>query len=173
MRDGSDFAQSRMKVFFATGRRVALGREGGSLVEFALVAPLMMALIMGMFTLSIVMNNYMVLTNGVGAGARALALARGQTSPALAASDPCQFAVNTAESAAPNLTAGSLTFSIIYTNNTTSTPVSTTYTNTCAGLTLNANDTVQMSASYPSVFSSYGWSSPSFNLVARTTEQVQ
>ena len=162
-----------MKVLFASGRQIAARREGGSLVEFALVAPLMLALILGMFSLSIVMNNYMVLTNGVGAGARALALARGQTTPTLAASDPCQFAVNTAETAAPGLTAGSLTFSIIYTNNSTSTPTQTTYSNTCAGLTLNSNDTVQMSASYPTIFYTYGWTSPIFNLVARTTEQVQ
>lgn len=155
------------------GRRVALDRRGGALVEFAFVAPLMMALMLGMFSIAMVMSNYMILTNGIGAGARAFALARGQTTPALAGSDPCQFAVNMAETAAPELNANSLTFSITYTNNTTSTPVSTTYSHTCAGLTLNSNDTVQISATYPSVLFSYGWSGPSFNLVARTAEQVQ
>ena len=154
-------------------RRFASESEGGALVEFALVAPLMMALLTGMFSISMVMNNYMVLTNGVGAGARALALARGQTTPTLASTDPCQYAVNAAESAAPNLTPSNMVFSIIYTNNTTGTPSSTTYTTTCPGLTLNPNDTVQMSASYQSTLSAYGWVPPSLNLIARTTENVQ
>ncbi|HUN84511.1 MAG TPA: TadE family protein [Terracidiphilus sp.] len=154
-------------------RSLAFDREGGALVEFALVAPLMMALMTGMFSISIVMNNYMVLTNGVGEGARALALARGQTTPTLASTDPCQYAVNTAQAASSTLATGSIGYSIIYTNNSTATPTSTPYTTSCPGLTMNANDTVQMTATYRSSLSAYGWMPPSFNLMARTTENVQ
>ncbi len=65
--------------------------EGGSLVEFALVLPMMLMLMTGMFSFGICLNNYIILTNAVNAGARGMALARNQTTPALAGTDPVQI----------------------------------------------------------------------------------
>jgi Flp pilus assembly protein TadG len=166
----------RLGFILAHARRsFASDHEGGALVEFALVAPLMMALLTGMFSISLVMNNYMVLTNGVGAGARALAMARLQTAPPLAGTDPCAYAVGVAQSAMPNLNVATtaMTFSISYTSNTSSGSTSTPYTTSCPGLAMNANDMVQMSATYKSSLSAYGWAPGAFNLIARTTENVQ
>ena len=150
------------------------GEDGGSLVEFSLVLPMMVMLITGMATFGIAINNYMVLTNSVGAGARTLALARGQTTPALAASDPCAYAVQVANNAAPSLNSSSVTYTIVWTTiNSSGTAVSTTYSNTCPGLSLNAGDSMQVQGSYPFTLIVYGWKPGALNMIARTTELVQ
>jgi hypothetical protein len=54
------------------------GRDGGvSLVEFALVAPLFVTLVLGLFLLGIVVMNQMQLTNAARDGARAAAVCGG------------------------------------------------------------------------------------------------
>jgi Flp pilus assembly protein TadG len=152
---------------------ITSGNDGGSLVEFALSLPLMMMLITGMFTFGLSVNNYMVLTTGVGGAARALALSRGQTSPALAASDPCQFAVNVGQASATTIQGG-ITWQIIWTTtNSSGSQVSTTYSNSCAGLALNSGDTVQVKGTHPYSIQMYGWLPQSFNMSAQTSELVQ
>lgn len=153
---------------------VGSNNEGGSLVEFALVLPMMMMLILGMFSFGIAFNNYIVLTDAVGAGARTLSVVRGQTTPAMAASDPCAYAVQITKNAAPVLKTSAMTFNIVWTTtNSSGAAVSTPYTNTCPGLIVNAGDTVQVGASYPALIIMYGWKSGSFNLTAQTAELVQ
>jgi Flp pilus assembly protein TadG len=148
--------------------------EGGSLIEFALLVPLMMVLITGMFSFGIALNNYTVLTNGVSAGARALALARGQTSPALAGTDPCAYAIQTANSALPSLKSSSITWTIVWTTtNSSGSAVTNTYSNTCSAMSLNAGDNVSVKAVYPYSLIVYGWRPLALNMTNQTTELVQ
>jgi hypothetical protein len=119
--------------------------EGSSLVEFAIVLPMMWALIMGMFWFALALNSYVVLTDAVGSGARALAFADGQTTPALAASDPCAYAVEVAGNDATTLNTGNVTYTITWTSGGTT----NTYSNSCPGIKLQPQDVVQMQASYP------------------------
>lgn len=149
--------------------------DGSSLVEFALVLPLMLVLITGMATFGIAINNYMVLTDGVAAGARALSLARGQTNPALAASDPCAYAVQVANNALPTLNTSKVSYTIVWTTTDSGgTVVSTKYTtNTCTAMSLNSGDSVQVQGSYPATLILYGWNPKSLNMVALTSELVQ
>jgi len=134
----------------------------------------MMMLMLGMFSFGVALNNYMVLTNSVGAGARAMALSRGQTIPAIAASDPCAYAVQVANTASPSLNPKSVTYAIVWTTtNSSGTLVSTNYTSSCQGLSLNSGDTVQITASYPAPITIYGWKPGSLNLQSRTAELVQ
>jgi Flp pilus assembly protein TadG len=146
--------------------------EGGSLVEFALIAPLMIMLITGMFSLGIALNNYMVLTNGVNAGARAFALSRGVTlaGSTTQISDPCAYAVQIAQQAAPNLNSSAASFAITW---TPSGGTAANYTTTCNGIKLNSGDTVQLQATYPVALMVYGWRPGSLNMTQQTTELVQ
>jgi Flp pilus assembly protein TadG len=58
-------------------RRVHIRREDGqALVEFALVLPLLMALLLGIVQFGIVFNNYETLTDATRVGARKAAVAR-------------------------------------------------------------------------------------------------
>jgi Flp pilus assembly protein TadG len=149
--------------------------EGGSLVEFALVAPLMVMLITAMFSLGVALNNYMVLTNGVNAGARAFALSRAVTLTTAGGgtsqvTDPCAYAVQIAKQSAPNLNAAAATFSITWTPNGGS---SSSYSTSCNGIALSSGDTVQMQVTYPISIMVYGWAPGMLNMTQQTAELIQ
>jgi len=156
---------------FAIFRTMLSRDHGNSMVEFALVAPMVMVLITGMFCFGIGINNYMMLTNAVGAGARALALTRDQTSPALAASDPCAYAIQIANQAAVGLNSSAITYSVTW---IPATGASTTYsTASCSGAKFDQGDTVQVKAVYALPIAVYGWSRRTANLTSQTAELVQ
>jgi len=155
-------------------RKFSRSEEGGALVEFAVVLPMMMVLITGMFSFGVVLNNYMVLTTSIGNGSRALALSRGQTTPALAASDPCAYAVQVAQSSGPALNPKGMSFNISWTTiNASGTSVTTKYTNSCPGLSLNQGDTVQMSGSYAVNMLIFGVKPGALNMTATAAELVE
>ncbi len=61
--------------------RIATDRSGTAAVEFALVAPILFLLMMGIAKSGIVFNNYIMLTEAASAGTRQLALSRGAATP--------------------------------------------------------------------------------------------
>jgi Flp pilus assembly protein TadG len=156
---------------FAIVRKMLARDHGSSMVEFALVAPMVMVLITGMFCFGIGINNYMILTNAVGAGARALSLTRNQTTPALAGSDPCAYAVQVANQSAVGLNTSAITYSITWIPATGS---PTTYsTASCSGAAFDQGDTVQVKAVYALPIAVYGWSRRTANLTSQTAELMQ
>lgn len=151
--------------------------EGGSLVEFALVLPMMLVLITGMYSVGMALSSYMVLTNAVADGARAFAispavtvnLGSGKTGPI---TDPCAYAIQTATQASPLIPSGSVTYTITYT--VASTGTSTKYTTgTCNNLAMTVGDTVALQASYSYNLLLYGFKPGTVNLQARSVELVQ
>lgn len=85
-------------------RRRNPGREqaGTAAVEFALVAPALLLLVLGMCQFGITLNQYLTLTNAVRSGARQLSISRGSATPRT-------DTVNQIYNSAPNLTQASLT----------------------------------------------------------------
>lgn len=81
-----------------------LRNEAQAMVELALTLPIMLLIVTGICTFGIAMTNYLILTDATNAGARQLAILRGQ------ASDPCSTVVTTVKAAAPLLAASGLTF---------------------------------------------------------------
>lgn len=150
----------------ASGAAPHSGESGQSLVEFAMVAPLLLLAVTGILWFGLALNNYQVLTNAVGDGARAFALSRGQTT----VTDPCAYAVTTVKGAAPNLTASQLTFTMIY---TPTGGTAKTYSTTCSGITLNTGDTIEMTVTYPFAVNVLGWGAKQLTLSAQLTELVQ
>ena len=149
--------------------------EGGALVEMALILPMMMVLITGMYSLGMALSYYMILTNAVSAGARAFAISPevsitsgGKSVPI---SDPCAYAIQMATQAAPTINSTAITYKFTYTPAGSST--STTYTTTCSGLTTNVGDFVQMQASYPYSLILYGFNPGALNIQARSAEVMQ
>lgn len=57
------------------------------MVEFALVLPILLLLVMGIIQFGILFNHYVTLTDGVRAGARQAAVSRGLPDPVLAATN--------------------------------------------------------------------------------------
>ena len=81
------------------GRRPAWRREDGqSLVEFALMLPVLLLILTGILKFGLMFNNYITLTDSVRNGARTLALGRGMQG------NPCAPAILQAEgSASPTI----------------------------------------------------------------------
>ncbi|HET6607546.1 MAG TPA: TadE/TadG family type IV pilus assembly protein [Rhodopila sp.] len=136
--------------------------SGVSAVEFALVAPVLLMILLGVMQLGITFNNYIALTDSVRAGSRVLAAARSSTTP-------YSDATGAVYASAPTLKAGSITLSLSV-NGTA-----------CAGdgpcataLTGAAGSTANVHATYPCDLLIFGVDYvPSCTLTASTTERVE
>ena len=80
-------------------------RAGTVSIEFAIIAPVLLLLVLGTFQFGIVISNYVVLTDAVGTGARQLSLSRGDSTPYT----DTQSAIT---GTAANLTASSITITM-------------------------------------------------------------
>jgi Flp pilus assembly protein TadG len=143
--------------------RFRRGEEGGALVEFAVVLPVMLMLITGIFAVGIAFNNQLTLTQAVGAGAQHLQTIRTGTS------DPCADTFNAITAAAPNLTSSKISLSITINGGTPQTG------NNCAGATSSLysalNMPVTVSATYPCNLQIFGVSPvPGCKMAATVTE---
>jgi Flp pilus assembly protein TadG len=164
---------ARLNLAWA-GIRSRTGNEGGSLVEFALVLPILMIVMTGIFTFGIALNSYMELTNAVTTGAQVLAVSRSQTT------DPCAAAASAVYAAAPTLDQSQLSFTIVLDGVTAvsgaTSPVSC---NSASANTGYAADLVEglpatITVTYPCNLSIYGYNyAPSCSLQAQLTEVVQ
>ena len=98
--------------FFGKRLRARLrgGEEGGALVEFVLVAPLMLTLITGMFSVVMALMNYQELGSATNAAAQVLMTARGQST------DPCAVVASTVTGALPTWTATKFTYTVTITD---------------------------------------------------------
>jgi Flp pilus assembly protein TadG len=74
----------------------ALGTTGSVLVEFALVAPVLLLIVLGTAEFGITVSQYVMLTNAVGVGAMQFAISRSDTTP-------YTDAVSAVRTAAPSL----------------------------------------------------------------------
>lgn len=92
-------------------RRAAFfGQEGGSLVEFAVVLPLMMTVIMGAASFSMGLYSIQQLANATATAAQQLGAETGTIT------DPCATTATTVISALPNWTTSKLSFTLKITN---------------------------------------------------------
>jgi Flp pilus assembly protein TadG len=160
--------------------RCCAGEEGSTLVEMAFVLPILLITLTGIFSFGIILNQYLVLTNAVNNGARAFAMSAGAQDGSYSimdSGDPCKYAATIIQSAASNLNATNLSYTISYT--TYSTGTVTTYTGTgatapsCSDLPMNQYDIVQIKAVYPVTPTMFGALTRSLSLTAQSAELVQ
>ena len=147
------------------------GEQGQSLVEFALIAPMLLLLATGIMVFGQAMNNYLQLTNAVSIGARTLAVSAG------VALDPCAVGSTAIQNAAPRLKTANLTYSftlngVAYNNQSTCSSSSTT---TGAAGNLASGTTVTVTATYPLNLAVFGkvFSQNNAVLSSSATELVQ
>jgi len=97
MRRVNGFAKSKRasSAAWSAGKRVRArlrkGDEGNALVEFALILPVLMLILMGIFVVGIIFNQQMVLTHAVGTGADLLQQLS-SNAPLGSGTDPCALA---------------------------------------------------------------------------------
>jgi Flp pilus assembly protein TadG len=171
----SRFSRSRLSLRWT--HRLARCEQGGSLVEFALVLPVLLLLVTGFTTFGLALNNYLELTEATGIGAQQLAILRGNTT------DPCAQAAAIVTGTVSNLAPASMTF--VFTLNGTNYPSSGTYSGTNASCSSSSTTTgaagnlvqgqsATMTVGYPCSLAVYGINyAPTCNLTAKVTEIVQ
>jgi Flp pilus assembly protein TadG len=142
--------------------------DGGSLVEFALIAPLMLSLVIGIFGLGFALTIYLQLNNAVDVGARTVAVIRATNSDGTTP-DPCAAALATIISAAPTLNSSQIKLNL--TLNGTAYNNVTSCTNGEADVI--AGKTAQITATYPYTLMLFGWKPVAMTLSAQTTELMQ
>jgi len=147
----------------------ASNERGQSVVELALCLPILLLIMMGIFTFGIAINNYMMLNYAVSVGGRLLAVSRGQTT------NPCADTAAAVYGAAPILVPANLSFTIVLNGNTyTGTSCQSASTTTGAAGNLAMGTTAQVTATYPCNLTVLGVNyAPGCTLTARISEMVQ
>lgn len=145
---------------------------GQALIEFALIAPLVLMLAIGIAVFGIGLNQYLVLTNATEIGAHQIAISRGQTS------DPCLTLNNAVVNASPNLTPSSLTFTLTLNGVSSGSFSGQTVSNgtaicptLAANLLENANEVVTVT--YPFTASIINWGTRSYTLSSSVQEVIE
>ena len=147
-------------------------QDGGALVEFALIAPLMLGLIGGMFSFGFAFFTYSQLTNAVDIGARTLAVSRATNSEG-STPDPCITASSAIVAAAPVLNPSKITLSFSLNSNSIPNLSQGSWTCVNGEANLVAGSTAQVTASYPYSMNFFGYRPVVLTLKAQSTELVQ
>ncbi len=166
-----------IEVVAAKGVRARLKRAlmalpdeaGQSLIEFAMVAPVFLTIVLGIFAFGIGFNNWEELTEATNVGARAVAISRSQTL------DPCNTAVTAIQAAAPGLDPTKLVFTFSFNGVSYSgVSCSSSASTTGAAANLVQGSTAQLNVTYPCNLLIYKTNYASSCLLhAQTTELVQ
>lgn len=146
-------------------------------MEMAVAMPVMLMVLTGVFSFSVVLYQKLLLSSAVTRGGSVLSLERGDT-------DPCQTAANAIYAAAPGLSKTNLKLTFILGGTNTSGTISggTNYGNnvtTCTaagsagGAPLQAGWPAQIQATYPCSFAIYGVSLGTCKLSTQIAEVVQ
>jgi Flp pilus assembly protein TadG len=143
--------------------------QGQAMVEVALVLPILLLVLTGIFALGLAFNNYVILTEATNVGARALAISRGSTT------DPCATASSAVIAAAPLLVPANLTFTFVL-NGTSYSGASCSSGSTTTGASANLvqGGNALVTVTYPCSLAVYGANyAPGCVLQAQITELVQ
>jgi Flp pilus assembly protein TadG len=135
--------------------------EGVSAIEFAIISPVMIMIMTGIFQFGVAMNHYLNLTNAAAQGALTLALSRGTTTPYTST----RAAIT---AAAPNLVPAQTTVTVKING------VACTTDATCSAA-LVAGLPALVKATYPCNLTVMGhnYAPSGCNLNAQTTQMVQ
>lgn len=153
---------SKPRSLFRRPASWARDRSGAAAVEFGLIAPVLLVMLMAVIQFGITLNNYLELTDAVRVAARDFAISGTSTTP-------LTTSTAAAQSSAADLTSSSLTLTFAV-NGTACTTDSACAT----ALAADAGDTATVTGSYPCSLSVMGMNFvSSCTLSSSTTEMVE
>jgi Flp pilus assembly protein TadG len=157
---------SKVQTLAKRTRRLACDilsdRAGSPAVEFALIAPLLFALMMGIIQVGIVFNNYVELIDGVRSGSRNLAISRSTTTPW------------TTSTAAVTASAANLTVANVAVTLKVNGVACTSDSSCVTALSTAAGEPASVSATYPCNLSIMGVNyATSCTLSSQSTERIE
>jgi Flp pilus assembly protein TadG len=145
------------------------GETGGAMVEMALVMPVLLCLITGIFSVSMALYQKLQLAEAMSSAGRVLAADRGAT-------DPCADAVTALDAAAPGLSSSGLGVTVIINGNTYGSNTSTVSCTAAGGANnalMPAGSTAMIQATYPCSLSIYNVNGLSCAIGAQIGEVIQ
>jgi Flp pilus assembly protein TadG len=162
---------------FGTAKVKSLGERGSALVEFALVAPMLLLIVLGTAQFGVTLGQYVMLTNAVGVGAMQFAISRGDTTPS-------RDAWNAITTAASTLTPANIKMNLsvnataCVTNASTLSAAQAADTTCATALTNNVGKPALVSATYTATFpcnllTTWQGMASTCNLASQVTERVQ
>jgi Flp pilus assembly protein TadG len=162
MKDWQQFIGGRIRAVFGKGE------EGQTIVEFAFVVPVLLAVLLGIFQCGILFGNNIQLTNAIGAGAQYLQQIR------TTSTDPCSDTFTAIKNAAPSLNPSSIGLHFTFTSSSgTQTTASGT---SCSGdeADMGQGEPVTVTATYPAAMTIMGIRFlPSGFLLSQTITQYE
>jgi Flp pilus assembly protein TadG len=161
MNQSDNFHSDKIKLPFGS-KRSAGNERGQSLIEFTLVMPVLLLIVTGMLSFGFALHNYLILENGVTAGAQVLAISRGQTA------DPCATAYTAVKAASLGLTTASLSMTFVI-NGTSYTTTSCT----AGAAEMVQGTSAEVAATYPCILAIFGMNFSGCNLQMQTVELIQ
>jgi Flp pilus assembly protein TadG len=154
---GSKTAGKATLSFYA--RQAARDQSGVGAVEFALILPVLLTIIVGGFVFGTAFNNYVVITNAAQAGTFQLMVSRGT-------STPLTGTTNAVYAAAPGLTQNQMTITLNVNG--------TACTTDSACLTSASGQTASVKVSYPCSLTVLQVNyAPTCNLKSQSTGRIQ
>lgn len=151
-RGGEPGAQARIRRM---GKRAHAylrgGSEGGALVEFAVVVPLMLTVITGMFSVVMALVNYQQLGNATSNAALQLVTARGMIT------DPCASVVSTVVATMPSFTASKFTYTVAITDSSGTAHTFGPTAGSSFSCTAGAADLAQLEPATVTISYAYTW----------------
>lgn len=178
----------REATFTSMRLRAVLRRDDGSaLIEMYVVLPIMLGLILGVSSLGLALNAYIVLSHATDVGARYLAVNDGNFGTS-ATNNPCAMAVTQITAAAPVLSSSKLSYSMTFQPTATGTATTFTSSNGSSGYASTGSSscatngstdmgtgmgTLTVNVTYPYPLLIFGWAPTNVTLQAQTTEIIQ
>jgi Flp pilus assembly protein TadG len=164
-------------VRFRAAKVNTLGDRGAALVEFALVAPMLLLIVFGTAQFGVTLGQYVMLTNAVGVGAMQFAISRGDTTPSSDAWNAITTAASTLTPASIKMTL-TVNATACVTNASTLSAAQAADTTCMNALTNNVGKPAQVSASYTATFpcnllTTWQGMASTCNLASQVTERVQ
>ena len=164
-------------VRFRAAKVNTLGDRGAALVEFALVAPMLLLIVFGTAQFGVTLGQYVMLTNAVGVGAMQFAISRGDTTPSSDAWNAITTAASTLTPANIKMTL-TVNATACVTNASTLSAAQAADTTCMNALTNNVGKPAQVSATYTATFpcnllTTWEGMASTCNLTSQVTERVQ
>jgi len=133
-------------------RRLRADEDASAILEFTMILPVLVMIMLGILTFGLSLNNYLELTHAVNAAAGEISVSRSfYTTPGItyggtSYTDPCALAFAVLKANAPTLNSANMTQTLVLNGNS--------YSGTsCAGADSNlvAKDVAKLSVTYPYV----------------------
>ena len=162
---------------FGRAKVKSLGERGSALVEFALVAPMLLLIVLGTAQFGVTLGQYVMLTNAVGVGAMQFAISRGDTTPSSDAWNAITTAASTLTPANIKMTL-SVNATACVTNASTLSAAQAADTTCATALTNNVGKPALVSATYTAtvpcnLLTTWQGMASTCNLASQVTERVQ